>query len=68
MKAIKPLKNRIGQVYEPFKTRFIEREISQLGEDEVLVRIRASAICILPGENIRPHRSPVRSGMSSPAM
>ena len=45
MKAIKPLKNRVGQVYEPFKTRFIEREISQLGDDEVLVRIRASAIC-----------------------
>ena len=42
---IDPIQNRIGQIYEPFKTRFLTRTITQLGDDEVLVRIRASAIC-----------------------
>lgn len=40
-----PIENRIGQVYEPFKVRFLERTIDGLSEDEVLVKIRASAIC-----------------------
>lgn len=40
-----PVENRIGQVYEPFKVRFLSRTIQNLAEDEVLVRIRASAIC-----------------------
>ena len=40
-----PVQNRIGQIYEPFKTRFLKREIARLADDEVLVRIRASAIC-----------------------
>ena len=34
-----------GEVYEPFKVRFLEREIHALADDEVLVRVRASAIC-----------------------
>lgn len=37
--------NRVGEVYEPFKVRFLEREIGELGPDEVLVKVRASAIC-----------------------
>ena len=45
MKQIPPIRNRIGQIYEPFRTRFLTREITRLGDDEVLVRIRASAIC-----------------------
>lgn len=40
-----PVENRIGQVYEPYKTRFLSRTIGALAEDEVLVKIRASAIC-----------------------
>ncbi len=40
-----PLQNRVGQVYEPFKTRFLERTIQALDPDEVLVKVRASAIC-----------------------
>ena len=40
-----PVNNRIGQVYEPFKTRFLSRVIEGLAEDEVLVKIRSSAIC-----------------------
>ena len=40
-----PVENRIGQVYEPFKTRFLSRTIQGLAADEVLVKIRASAIC-----------------------
>ena len=45
MELIKPVKNRVGQIYEPFKTRFLQRTISQIADDEVLIRIRASAIC-----------------------
>ncbi len=37
--------NRVGQIYEPFKVRFLEREIGPLQPDEVLVKVRASAIC-----------------------
>lgn len=37
--------NRVGEVYEPFKVRFLEREIREPGPDEVLVKVRASAIC-----------------------
>ena len=40
-----PLLNRVGEVYEPFKTRFLERTIQGLAPDEVLVKVRASAIC-----------------------
>lgn len=39
------LHNRVGEVYEPFKVRFLEREIGPLAPDEVLVKVRASAIC-----------------------
>ncbi|MEI3014120.1 MAG: alcohol dehydrogenase catalytic domain-containing protein [Ruthenibacterium lactatiformans] len=39
------IRNRVGEVYEPFKVRFLEREIHALADDEVLVRVRASAIC-----------------------
>ena len=52
------IRNRVGEVYEPFKVRFLEREIHALADDEVLVRVRASASvaaictsqegCILP--------------------
>ena len=40
-----PVTNHIGQIYEPFKTRFLEREITALADDEVLIKVRASAIC-----------------------
>ncbi len=42
---IEPVHNRVGQIYEPFKVRFLERTITELKEDEVLLRVRASAIC-----------------------
>ena len=37
--------NRVGEVYEPFKVRFLKRDITALAPDEVLVRVRASALC-----------------------
>lgn len=40
-----PLQNRVGEVYEPFKTHFLSRSIEGLAPDEVLVKVRASAIC-----------------------
>lgn len=40
-----PITNHVGEVYEPFQTRFLERKIEGLAPDEVLVKIRASAIC-----------------------
>lgn len=40
-----PVKNHIGEVYEPFKVHFLEREIPGLAPDEVLVKVKASAIC-----------------------
>lgn len=40
-----PIKNRVGEVYEPFKTHFLEQQIDGLAPDEVLVKVRASAIC-----------------------
>ena len=40
-----PVKNHIGEVFEPFKVRFLEREIPGLAPDEVLVKVKASAIC-----------------------
>ena len=43
--SIFPIQNKIGQVYEPFRTRFITKTIHELSEDEVLVKIRSSAIC-----------------------
>lgn len=45
MEVTFPVENRIGQVYEPHKTRFLTRMIDDLAEDEVLVRVRASALC-----------------------
>lgn len=45
MSVVFPLKNRVGQVYEPFRIRFLEKEIPGLAPDEVLVKVRASAIC-----------------------
>ncbi|MEA4912026.1 MAG: alcohol dehydrogenase catalytic domain-containing protein [Oscillospiraceae bacterium] len=40
-----PLKNRLGRVCEPYKVDFIERDVRALAEDEVLIKIKASAIC-----------------------
>lgn len=40
-----PLDNRVAQVFEPYKVRFLSKVIDGLAPDEVLVRIRASAIC-----------------------
>lgn len=40
-----PITNHVGEVYEPFKTHFLEKEIRGLAPDEVLVKVRASAIC-----------------------
>ncbi len=37
--------NHVGEVYEPFKVRFLERDVPELESDEVLVKVRASAIC-----------------------
>lgn len=42
---MEPRMNRVGEVYEPFKVRFLERPVRALQPDEVLVRVRASAIC-----------------------
>ena len=42
---MEPVRNRVGQVYEPHKVRFLERTITKLEPDEVLVKVRASAIC-----------------------
>ena len=37
--------NRIGEVYEPFKVHFLHKPVRPLAPDEVLVKVRASAIC-----------------------
>lgn len=37
--------NRIGRVFAPMQTDFLSRSIREPGEGEVLIRIRASAIC-----------------------
>lgn len=37
--------NRVGEVYEPFKVRFLTKKIEELKSDEVLVKVAASAIC-----------------------
>lgn len=37
--------NRVGEVYEPFKVRFLHREVRDLAPDEALIRVRASALC-----------------------
>ena len=39
------LHNRVGEVYEPFKVRFLHREVRDLAPDEALIRVRASALC-----------------------
>ena len=38
-------RNLIGQIYEPYRVRFLERDVRPLRPDEILVKIRASAIC-----------------------
>lgn len=40
-----PVRNRIGEVYEPFRVRFLERTIETLEPDQVLVKVMASALC-----------------------
>lgn len=40
-----PLTNRIGEVREPGRVRFLSRQIVSLRPDEVLVHVRASALC-----------------------
>lgn len=37
--------NRIGEVYEPFKVHFLHKPVRPLAPGEVLVKVRASAIC-----------------------
>ena len=37
--------NHVGQIYEPFKVRFLERQVRPLESDEVLIKVKASAIC-----------------------
>lgn len=39
------LMNRIGEVYEPYKVRFLNKQVRELQPDEVLVKVKASAIC-----------------------
>ena len=38
-------RNMIGQIYEPYQVRFLERDVRPLNPNEVLVKVRASAIC-----------------------
>jgi len=40
-----PLMNRIGEIDVPFHAHFLSRKIEKLAADEVLIRVRASAIC-----------------------
>lgn len=40
-----PLKNRVGEVDQPYHVHFLSRPIDGLAPDEVLVRVRASAVC-----------------------
>lgn len=40
-----PVENHVGEIYEPFKTHFLNRTINNLAPDEVLIKVRASAIC-----------------------
>ena len=42
---MEPIMNRVGEVYEPFKVHFLTKRIEKLQEDEVLIKVRASAIC-----------------------
>ena len=42
---MQPIINRVGEVYEPFKVHFLTKKIEELQPDEVLVKVRASAIC-----------------------
>ena len=50
------LMNRIGEVYEPFKVHFLHKPVRPLAPDEVLVKVRASAICTLRAGCTRPPR------------
>ena len=45
MSVQKPLKNRIGRIVEAGKTDFIEREISSIESDQVVIKVAYSAIC-----------------------
>ncbi len=38
-------KNRLGRVVEPYKVDFIERDVPPIKDDEVLIEIKACAIC-----------------------
>ena len=42
---MEPIMNRVGEVYEPFKVHFLTKRIEKLQEDEVFIKVRASAIC-----------------------
>lgn len=42
---MKKIINRVGEIYEPYKVRFLEKEVRSLAPDEVLVKVRASALC-----------------------
>ncbi len=42
---MEPVMNRVGEVYEPFKVRFLTKKIEELRSDEVLVKVKSSAIC-----------------------
>jgi len=39
------MKNLLAIIQEPYKVNFIERDIPDLKQDEVLIKIRSSAIC-----------------------
>ncbi len=45
MSVQKPLKNKIGRIVEAGKTDFIEREISSIESDQVVIKVAYSAIC-----------------------
>lgn len=39
------IQNRIGRVFEPMKTEFTQKDIAKLKSGQVLIKIKASAIC-----------------------
>ena len=65
---MEPIMNRVGEVYEPFKVHFLTKRIEKLQEDEVLIKVRASAICgsdlVLQEECIRLPHFRLRSDMN----
>ena len=40
-----PVINHIGEIDVPFHAHFLSRRIENLAADEVLIRVRASAVC-----------------------